>query len=443
MTDRDADGNDPIVLTLTTGTPFFMRSNGIIINTQTIDYDRGVTSYSTTIVATDPARNTASAQIEISITDVNDNPPVLLNTNRIIRIPLDFVGVFSRIDATDPDIGVSSGLSYSLSSIQDRLRIDPVTGDLSIAPGVDRLLEGTFTLDVSVRDGVHTTSATYTAEVGGENDDIPQFTQTLWLGTLTENLPTGTIVTSQDSTLLQLDGIDEDPDTVLTYSLRLDELGRNLPFNVTSNGMVINNRQVDREVQERYIFYVEIFDGSRYSDIDAAVVVTIEDVNDERPQFEQPSYTVFVYNQTAANEILLIVRATDGDEGLGGEVQYSIISDQTSNGIEFAVNMNSGELFSMEIVNTLSLPSSLTLRVQASDRGTPSSSAQVDVRINFLAMDAAAPIFSSVLYQFAVNDDALDGVIGSVVAASPDPVSYDILPGSGDGSIVIDPQTVS
>ena len=48
------------------------------------------------------------------------------------------------------------------------------------------------------------------------------------------------------------------------------------------------------------------------------------DVNDCRPQFSKPQFSTSVYENGRAGSSVIIMRATDQDEGSNGELAYSL-----------------------------------------------------------------------------------------------------------------------
>ncbi|NXF27510.1 PCDGA protein, partial [Rhodinocichla rosea] len=65
----------------------------------------------------------------------------------------------------------------------------------------------------------------------------------------------------------------------------------------------------------------------------ARIRVTVLDANDNAPVFSQAEYTVRVPEDVPVGSVLVTVTATDGDEGLNGQVKYSFKKKKTSSQI--------------------------------------------------------------------------------------------------------------
>ena len=55
--------------------------------------------------------------------------------------------------------------------------------------------------------------------------------------------------------------------------------------------------------------------------------VEIEDINDNRPQFDRTDYTADITSDTQQNQVILAVRAYDSDIGMNGEIEYSLLDN--------------------------------------------------------------------------------------------------------------------
>jgi hypothetical protein len=86
---------------------------------------------------------------------------------------------------------------------------------------------------------------------------------------------------------------------------------------------------LDRELISSYKFDIIARDGGNQTGR-LHVYVTIDDVNDSPPKFDQPIYTLKNISETISiGSILMRVHANDADEGVNGEMKYYLISDET------------------------------------------------------------------------------------------------------------------
>lgn len=56
----------------------------------------------------------------------------------------------------------------------------------------------------------------------------------------------------------------------------------------------------------------------------ASVNITVSDVNDNAPRFDKFTYSAEVREDSDINTVVTVVHAVDDDEGLAGEIIYSI-----------------------------------------------------------------------------------------------------------------------
>lgn len=72
---------------------------------------------------------------------------------------------------------------------------------------------------------------------------------------------------------------------------------------------------LDREQQEVYYLLVKATDGGgRFCQAD--IILTLEDVNDNAPEFTADPYSITVFENTEPKTLLTRVQATDADAGM-------------------------------------------------------------------------------------------------------------------------------
>ncbi|XP_052121154.1 fat-like cadherin-related tumor suppressor homolog isoform X3 [Frankliniella occidentalis] len=178
------------------------------------------------------------------------------------------------------------------------------------------------------------------------NDNAPRFVQNLYIGTLLENVPVGSLVLTNASTPLVIKATDKDSD--LNALLHYD-IVENLPrkyFHIDSNtGAIRTVNLLDYETMPVFKFHVRVSDRGKprlTSEVLAEVVLNIVDVNDCAPQFTSDEYNVTLLLPTYLNVAVLQVNATDRDSSPFSPLSYEL----ESNGIQgtFALDSKSGVL---------------------------------------------------------------------------------------------------
>lgn len=79
-------------------------------------------------------------------------------------------------------------------------------------------------------------------------------------------------------------------------------------------GELKTQQPLDREEQEEYRLTVRALDGGRRY-CEAAVHLTVEDVNDNAPQFTSDPYAITVFENTEVGTFVARLLATDLDTG--------------------------------------------------------------------------------------------------------------------------------
>uniref|UniRef100_A0A3Q3FZU7 Cadherin domain-containing protein n=1 Tax=Labrus bergylta TaxID=56723 RepID=A0A3Q3FZU7_9LABR len=131
---------------------------------------------------------------------------------------------------------------------------------------------------------------------------------------------------TQSMRAMDLDDPNEGKNAMLTYSIIRNvrnEINLNLfSINASTGTIYTVLRSLDREAEERYLVVVEARDGGGLAGTGTATIL-ISDVNDHPPVFTQRLYSVT--EDMEVNSEVLVVSATDGDEGENAVVTFSIV----------------------------------------------------------------------------------------------------------------------
>uniref|UniRef100_A0A8C4UGT5 Cadherin domain-containing protein n=1 Tax=Falco tinnunculus TaxID=100819 RepID=A0A8C4UGT5_FALTI len=225
----------------------------------------------------------------------------------------------------------------------------------------------------------------------------PQFQPSSYQASVGENRPAGTPVT-------RVTAVDPDEGDAgqLRYTMaalfdsRSDALFAMDPI----TGAVTTATPLDRESKSTHVFRVTAVDHGTAT---ATVRITVEDDNDNAPQFSEKRYVAQVPEDVAPNSAVLRVTATDRDKGSNALVHYSIVSGNTRG--HFYIDAQTGAL---DVVSPLDYEVSkeFTLRIRAQDGGRPPlSNISGLVTIQVLDVNDNAPIFVSTPFQATVLEN--------------------------------------
>ena len=208
------------------------------------------------------------------------------------------------------------------------------------------------------------------------NNFSPTFpASNLYHGRVEEDSPENTTVLGLENCFA------EDRDTVgsLTYSISGgNEKGYFKPGEEQVNNRVFlvlktTNVRIQRDTTPEINLTVRASDGTRFGT--TRVTITVLDVNNNSPVFEEKSYSATVNEDTPLMTSVLRVRATDKDVGTNGGIYYYISGSSPW----FSVDAITGV---MKVVSQLPNQAEVSMNVIARDRGRSSKTASVPVKIN-------------------------------------------------------------
>lgn len=349
------------------------------------------------------------------------------------------------IRARDRDLGYNGKLVFGISSgdYDSVFRLDPDTGELKIIGYLDRERESEYILNVTVYDlgkPQKSVSKVLPITVLDENDNAPKFEKSLASFRVTENALNATII-------FRLNATDADlgDNAKVMYTLITDTKD----FSIDAvTGVLSVSAPLNREKQEKYELRIRASDGGGRNEIpalysDAIVRITIDDINDNVPEFSLNDYTVRIREDVPKGTVVGIVNAHDLDTGPGGDIVYSL-SDDSEN--SFKIDKFSGTIRTTKMLD-FEERQVHSLIVKAIDRGTPSLSSETSVIVEVIDVNENrfAPQFDDYVVAGSVAENQPSGAhVMMIVAKDADPpgpdsrITYSIRGGDGLGVFSID-----
>ncbi|CAG2220021.1 unnamed protein product [Mytilus edulis] len=277
-------------------------------------------------------------------------------------------------------------------------------------------------------------------EIEDQQDTPPLFMETPITIFVIENLLVGTPV----ATVTAKDGDEGSPRPIKIVNKDPNQLFRvgdavKRAENTWVSQVLINN-PIDREVlQARYQFDIQAieveFNGTETNQrTDTTITVNIQDMDDNQPEFEFPSYMVNVTemgSQTSGPSTLpgLTMKVTDPDDASFAGFNITITKAVPFEN-NFLVSPDNGvgsALISLTIVNPSLLDYEVadnriqTVTVVATDKNNASRTSVTVVTINILDANDNYPEFSQAGYFFSAREDlAVGQPIGSVTGTDRD-----------------------
>ncbi|KAI4896769.1 hypothetical protein NFI96_025285 [Prochilodus magdalenae] len=252
------------------------------------------------------------------------------------------------------------------------------------------------------------------------NDNAPSFQERLYTLNISELANTG-----ERFPLPVASDADSGSNSIKSYKLSLNE---HFSLDVQSgeeqsvSAELVLQKALDREKQPVIQLILTAVDGGKPAKSGTlAIVLNVEDVNDNIPAFSKPLYKVRVPENSPVGSTVIRLEATDLDEGVNGELVYSITAGGSSKiSDQFAIDSVTGEITVKGKLDHEENPA-YEIRAQARDKGTPSRVTHCKVLVEVLDINDNLPeITVSSVMSPVKEDSALGTVVALVTVADKD-----------------------
>ncbi|XP_021256319.1 cadherin-23 isoform X6 [Numida meleagris] len=336
-----------------------------------------------------------NAKLTVNVLDVNDNTPrfrpfgVTYFTERILEGATRGTTLIS-ISAVDPDKGANGQITYELLDLTPEgyaCLEDQSAGKVVANRTVD--YEEVQWLNFTVRasdNGSPRRSAEIPVylQIVDVNDNNPIFSQPSYQKAVFEDVPLGTVILKVKAT-----DADSGRFALIQYSLG-DGEGK---FGINPDtGDIYILSALDREKKDYYTLTAVARDNpgdisSNRRENSVQVLITVLDINDFRPQFSKSQFSTSVYENEPAGTSVIIMTATDLDEGDNGVVTYSIEGPGAE---AFKINKDSGLITSRRRLQSYER---FNLTVVATDKGRPPLWGTTMLHIEVIDINDNRPVF--------------------------------------------------
>ncbi|XP_006770135.1 PREDICTED: protocadherin-16 [Myotis davidii] len=435
---------------------------GEVTTLQTLDRERQ-SSYQLLVRVQDggsPPRS-ATGTVHIAVLDLNDNSPTFLQASGAaggglpIQVP-DRVPpgtLVTTLQAKDPDEGENGTILYTLTGPGSELfSLHPHSGELLTAAPLIRAERPHYVLTLSAHDQgspprssslqllVQVLPSAHSAEPPPDPSEpdpaapvpvVLTVTAAEGLLRLPEDQPPGPVA-------LHVVARDPDLGEAARVTYRLAAGGDGYFRLHPSTGALSLVRPLDREHRAEHLLTVVASDhGSPPRSATQLLTVSVADVNDEAPAFQQQEYSVLLRENSPPGTSLLTLRATDPDLGANGQVTYGGISGES-----FSLDPDTGVLTTLRALDREE-QEEINLTVYARDRGSPPLLTHVTVRVAVEDENDHAPAFGSAHLSLEVPEGQDPQTLTTLRASDPDvgangQLQYRILDGDPSGAFVLD-----
>lgn len=287
----------------------------------------------------------SSTQVNISVTDINDNPPVFPAKSDKVTIshtqPPGTAVYIAR--AEDKDSGLNGAIKYSIASKQpDAFSIDPSLGVVNLTRTVFAEKQQEYTLHIAAEDcgSPPLTSLLVLTVVIEEQKMGPTlvFQSLMYQVEISE-------ATSPGAQILQVQAHSLGPRSVtsnLTYSLEPSTDA--VAFGISSDtGWIYLRKHLNYECIQMLSFRALVStseDENLRQNASTSIIVNVLDENDHSPMFMRESYFFEIEENPIPSGVVGTITAVDKDSGRNGQLSYFLLSD----GKYFKINSNTGSI---------------------------------------------------------------------------------------------------
>uniref|UniRef100_A0A8C5TJE7 FAT atypical cadherin 4 n=1 Tax=Malurus cyaneus samueli TaxID=2593467 RepID=A0A8C5TJE7_9PASS len=372
------------------------------------------TAYQLQIVATDGGHLQSQNQAIVTITvlDTQDNPPVFSQgTYSFVVFENVALGYHvGTVYASTMDL--NTNISYLITTGDQRgmFAINRATGQITTASIIDREEQAFYQLKVVARGGAITGDAVVNITVKDLNDNSPHFVHVVESVNVVENWKAG-------HTIFQAKALDPDEGVngVVLYSLKQNPKGL---FSINEQtGAISLTGPLDINAGSYQVEILASDMGVPQLSSNFILTVSVHDVNDNPPVFDQLSYEVTILESEPVNSRFFKVQASDKDSGVNGEIAYSIIEGNA--GDAFGI-FPDGQLYIKSELDR-ELQERYVLLVVASDRAVEPLNATVNVTVILEDVNDNRPLFNSTTYVFYFEEEQRGGsYVGKINAVDKD-----------------------
>ncbi|XP_029526482.1 protocadherin beta-16-like isoform X12 [Oncorhynchus nerka] len=391
--------------------------------------------------------------IHVTVLDANDNKPVFSQTVYKVRLPENSPTgtVVVAVSASDEDEGANGEVSYEFSRISDKaaklFSIDKKTGEMKVQGPIDYEENTEYEVRVQAKDGSGLAgNAKVMIEITDLNDNAPVILIKSFNNPIPENVLPGTevgIINVQDE--------DSEGNRQVRCSIQ-----QNVPFklnpSIKNYYSLITTSELDREIISDYNITITATDeGSPPLSSSTTIHVSVSDVNDNPPVFEEQSYSAYVTENNNPGSSICSVTARDPDWRQNGTVVYSLLPSGVS-GVPVSSFLSiNGDTGVIHAVRTFDYEQfrSFMVHVVARDNGSPPLSSNMTVNIfitdendNSPQILYPAPAGNSLMTEMVPKVALAGSLVSKVIAVDADSgqnawLSYHVMKSTDPGLFTI------
>ncbi|KAJ8317678.1 hypothetical protein KUTeg_005582 [Tegillarca granosa] len=285
-----------------------------------------------------------------------------------------------QVNITDMDTADTHTFTSSYSPIEGAkyFDVDTITGLVSTSTqniiNYESLNATDFQITIYVSDGIDITSETLNITVENENE-APYFDKSIYAISEDEDLSQevetdpGFVVTDPDTT------------STLAYTMDCGAYQVYFSINETSGNVTLGTGyDLDNGTNPSTVSCTVVVTDGELNDT-ATLLITMNQINDNTPQFNSPTYTFNVSSDYGIGTLFGSISASDGDNSthIFGTVSYSL---NLSSACDCFAVSNTGELYVKQSLTSYTSGTTFTFTAKATDGGNLQNNTTITIIIN-------------------------------------------------------------
>ncbi|XP_070797133.1 protocadherin beta-1-like [Pituophis catenifer annectens] len=363
-------------------------------------------------------------RIEVQVEDVNDNSPTFSKNQIIFEIPeqTPINARFLLETAHDLDKGENAIQNYILST-SEYFKLDVQSqndgskyAELLLAKPLDREMIPQFIFTLEAVDGGiprRTGIAQIIIDILDNNDNVPQFEQTMYKVQLMENSHPGSLVAKVEATDKD---IGSNAYIIYTFSQAPTDILRSFRLN-NHTGEITLVGKIDYEEKQNYELNIKATDGGGLSAY-CKVLIDVEDENDNYPEVTISSIANPFPENSPPETLLAVFSVKDEDSGDNARTTCNIDAN-----LPFHLKRTKNNYYQLVTQQPLDREqmSCYNITITAIDQGSPRLTSITVISIQLSDINDNPPMFERGFYNLHLRENNIPGLfIGSVHAADVD-----------------------
>ncbi|KAM4554675.1 protocadherin gamma-A11-like isoform 38-T38 [Odontesthes bonariensis] len=330
-------------------------------------------------------QRSGSVNIHVTILDANDNSPVFDQVVYKASLPenssLDTVVL--TVSAHDVDDGVNGEVTYEFSRISERAKrvfsLNSETGEIKVIGALDYESNSKYEMRIDAKDGYGLSSdSKVMIDITDVNDNAPVIFMKSLMNLVAENVSPGAEVG-----IINVQDRDSESNGQVRCSIQ-----QNVPFklvpSIKNYYSLVTTGQLDRELVPDYNITITATDeGSPPLSSSKTVQLSVADINDNPPVFEEQSFSAYVSENNKPGSTLCSVTARDPDWRQNGTVIYSLLPGEVNGAPVSSYLSVNGDTGVIHAVRSFDYEQFRSFKVHlvARDNGSPPLSSNVSVSV--------------------------------------------------------------